>query len=69
MNLPHLVCDELSDQAAVYVNELLNALAAAFESQHLGQLLRYYYELRETEIECSRHDGQLDLFEGDGQPY
>ena len=38
MNLPHLVCDELSDEAAVYVAELLNGLAAAFDSQHLGQI-------------------------------
>ena len=70
MNLPHLVCDELSDEAAVYVAELLNGLAAAFDSQHLGQILRDYHELREAEIECSCHDEQLDLFEqDDGEPY
>ena len=70
MNLPCLVCDELSDEAAAHVAELLHGLATAFECEHLGQILRYYNERSQRpEIECSCHEGQLDLFDADEAPF
>ena len=45
-------------------------LAAAFDSQYFGQVLRYYNELNQRpDIECACHDRQLDLFEGDDVPF
>ena len=61
---------ELSDEAAAHITEILHDLAAAFDSQYFGQVLRYYNELNQRpDIECACHDRQLDLFEGDDVPF
>ena len=68
MNLTYLVVHhEISDETAAHLSELLNALAFAFECQHLAQIGRYYEALRD--IERSRHNGQLDLFAGDDSEF
>ena len=66
MNLPCLfVPNELSDEAAACVSELLNDLAVAFDGQYFAQICRYYAELsKRCDIERSCLHGQLDLFEG-----
>ena len=63
----HFVPDELSDEAAAHLLELLYGLAGAFENQHFAQICRYYDERRDIERSC--HDAQLDLFEGDHGPF
>ena len=67
MNLPCLfVPNELSDEAAACVAELLLNLAHAFDTQYATQICRHYDELRQPPtIQCSCDDRQLDLFEGD----
>ena len=71
MNLPdRLLPYELSDEAAAHITEILHHLAAAFDSQYFGQVLRYYNELNQRpDIECACHDRQLDLFEGHDLPF
>ena len=67
MNLPCLfVPNELSDEAAACVAELLLNFAHAFDSQYATHICRHYDELRQPpSIKCSCDDRQLDLFEGD----
>ena len=67
MNLPCLfVPNELSDEAAACVAELLLNLAHAFDTQYATQICRHYDVLRQPPtIQCSCDDRQLDLFEGD----
>ena len=71
MNLPDLLLPyELSDEAAAHITEILHDLAAAFDRQYFGQVLRYYNELNQRpDIECACHDRQLDLFEGHDVPF
>ena len=64
MNLPCLLLpDELSDEAAAQLSEILNDLVFAFDGHYFAQTRRYYDERRDRERLC--HDGQLELFDHD----
>ena len=67
MNLPDLVVpNELSDEAAAHIAELLLDLAVAFDTQYFAQICRYYDGFTQhPDIDHACHDGQLDLFKGD----
>ena len=71
MNLSYLVVHhELSDEAAAHLSEIFNDLAVVFDTQYFAHIRRYYDELSERhDIERSRHDGQLDLFDGDDMAF
>ena len=65
MNLPYLlVPNELSDEAAAHIAELLHDLAIAFDNQYFAQIQRHYQELeRQLRDQSPRNDAQLELFE------
>ena len=64
MNLPCLPWpDELSDEAAAQLSEILNDLVFAFDGHYFAQIRRYYDERRDRERVCQ--DGQLELFDHD----
>ena len=64
MNLPCLpLPDELSDEAAAQLSEILNDLVFAFDGLYFAQIRRYYDERRDSERVS--HDGQLELFDHD----
>ena len=55
--------DEISDEAAAQLSEILNDLVFAFDAHYFAQIRRYYDERRDRERGC--HDGQLELFDHD----
>ena len=59
MPLPCLLLpQELSDEAAAHVSELLNDFVVAFDGQYFAQIRRYYDALSERrDIERSCLDG------------
>ena len=64
MNLPCLpLPDELSDEAAAQLSEILNDLVFAFDGHYFAQIRRYYDERRDRERVCQ--DRQLELFDHD----
>ena len=71
MNLPCLlVPNELSDEAAAHIAELLNDLAIAFDNQYFAQIQRHYQQLeRQLRDESPRNDAQLELFEPTNWPF
>ena len=71
MNLPCLlVPNELSDEAAAHIAELLHDLAIAFDNQYLAQIQRHYQELeRQLRDQSPRNDAQLELFEPHNWPF
>ena len=71
MNLPCLlVPNELSDEAAAHIAELLHDLASAFDNQYFAQIRRHYQQLeRHLRDESQRNDAQLELFEPPNCPF
>ena len=71
MNLPCLlVPNELSDEAAAHIAELLHDLAIAFDNQYLAQIQRHYQNLeRHLRDESQRNEAQLELFEPPNWPF
>ena len=71
MNLPCLlVPNELSDEAAAHIAELLHDLAIAFDNQYFAQIQRHYQELeRQLRDQSPRNDAQLELFEPHNWPF
>ena len=70
MNLLRSLPEELSDEAAAHIVELLHDLTDAFECHYFAQVRRYYHDLRQRpDIQCACHDGQLDLFDGADIPF
>ena len=64
MNLPCLpLPDELSDEAAAQLSEILNDLVFVFDGHYFAQIRRYYDERRDRERVCQ--DRQLKLFDHD----
>lgn len=49
--LGRLLPDDLSDEAAAQMLELLYEIARLLENQYAGQLLRYYQRPHPTQIE------------------
>ena len=61
---------ELTDEAAAQVAELLHDLTVASDCQYFAHIRRHYDDLSQRPgTERSRHDGQLDLFDGDDVPF
>ena len=71
MNLPCLlVPNELSDEAAAHIAELLHDLAIAFDNQYLAQIQRHYQNLeRQLHDESFSNEAQLELFEPPNWPF
>ena len=75
MKLPYLlVPNELSDEAAAHIAELLHDLAIAFDNQYFAQIQRHYQELeqeleRQLRDQSPRNDAQLELFEPHNWPF
>ena len=75
MNLPYLlVPNELSDEAAAHIAELLHDFAIAFDNQYFAQIQRHYQELeqeleRQLRDQSPRNDAQLELFEPHNWPF
>ena len=71
MNLPCLlVPNELSDEAAAHIAELLHDLAIAFDNQYFAQIQRHYQQLeRQLRDQSPRNDAQLELFEPHNWPF
>ena len=71
MNLPCLlVPNELSDEAAAHIAELLHDLAIAFDNQYFAQIQRHYQNLeRQLRDQSQRNDAQLELFEPPNWPF
>ena len=71
MNLPCLlVPNELSDEAAAHITELLHDPPIAFDNQYFAQIQHHYQELeRQLHDESQRNDAQLELFEPPNRPF
>ena len=62
--------NELSDEAAAHIAELLHDLAIAFDNQYFAQIQRHYQELeRQLRDQSPRNDAQLELFEPHNWPF
>lgn len=48
---PHLLPDDLSDEAAAQIIELLSEIVRLLENQYAGQLIRYYHRPNPRQIE------------------
>ena len=58
--------NEVSDEAAAHIAELLHDLAVAFDTRYFARICRYYDEFTQRpDIAHACHDGQLDRFKGD----
>ena len=72
MNLPCLlVPNELSDEAAAHIAELLHDLAIAFDNQYFAQIQRPLPKSRTTAPRriLQRNEAQLELFEPPNWPF
>ena len=71
MNLPCLlVPNELSNEAAAHIAELLHDLAIAFDNQYFAQIQHHYQNLeRQLHDESFSNEAQLELFEPPNWPF